>query len=181
MSLTGDFDALKRLERNMAELAQSSGPTQRQLARGVIGEVRNLLREQFTNGTGPDGSPLTPTVSGEPALVSRKLPQAITGSPVDGGAAMSLRIEWLEAHQHGHTFPPRQVAASAANVRNGRFVRVGKKASAIRGIRAHVIGPRVLPARPIVPEDGLPQRWVEGVSRGAGVALKAWHEKALSK
>jgi hypothetical protein len=186
MPLDGDFNGLRKLERSIADLSKTGGASQAQVARGVISEVRGLLREQFTSGIGPDGSPLTPTVRGRPALVSRKLPQAFTGSPIPGGAAMSLRVEWLEAHQHGHTFPSRQAAGQTMIFRKGKLVSQARAAKGWQGpkswqdvrSRAHTVGQRVLPARAIVPEGALPPRWAQAVGQGATNGMQAWYERA---
>ena len=70
-------------------------------------EVRGVLHEQFAKGIGPDGSAWKATKRNRPALISKKIPNSVGFYAVEKGVGFKMRIDWLEAHHRGHTFPAR--------------------------------------------------------------------------
>lgn len=196
MGLTGDFIGLRRLRRNVESLAQPDGKARVDLLAHVQTEVTGLLKEEFAKGIGPDGSAWQQTKSGRPALISKKLAGAFS-SRIDRGIVRftgKSKRDMLMAHQLGHTFKARKVAADKQFLSfnsKGKLVSARRvlKGSAFTGVMlrrgasqvfaaAHKIGERVLPARPIYPEGTLPTRWQEGIERGLVVGMEKWHERA---
>jgi hypothetical protein len=187
MPLTGNEAGVRQLRRDVEQLGKGEI-----LLAGARTEVKSLLREQFDQGIGPDGTPLQETVRHRPALISRKLPNAF-GSRIDQGAlrftAKSTR-DLLEAHQEGHVFKARKVAAQKQFLtfdRRGRMIKnsraLNKKGEVKRGVhqtfgRAHTVGERVLPARPIAPGPALPARYEQAIERGVTAGVMRWHDKA---
>lgn len=181
MGLTGDFGRLARLREAIANLGKPGAAAQFEIARSVIKEVRGVLREQFSKGEGPDGA-WQRTARGKPALVSRKLATTFVGAPVNGGAKFRARIPWLLAHHEGHVFPARSSAGHVLyRSRKGKLISA-KRAARGKGAygtkaRAHTVGARVLPARPIYPtrdESAMPAKWAAAINRGARAALEEW-------
>lgn len=188
MPLTGNTAGVRRLRRDVETLAQGEV-----LLVDMKSEVKGLIVEQFAKSIAPDGSPLQETVRGKPALVSRKLPNAFAGR-IDRGVlrfvAKSKR-DLLEGHQAGHVFKARQVGAQKQflTFKNGVLIKnsraLNKKGEVKRGVhqtfaRAHTVGERVLPVRPLVPVEGeeLPARYERALERGGSRGMMRWHEKA---
>jgi hypothetical protein len=193
MPLTGDVAQLRSLGRSFRDLHTPNTPTQTRLLTPVKQEIKSVLREEFSRSVDPSGASWEETVRGRAALLSKKLPFAFEFGVRDGvvvGVGKSKR-DLLDAHQEGHTFKARQVAAQKQFLtfdRNGRLVRkkraLNKKGLATRGThqtfaRAHTVGERVLPQRQIVPEgDTLPPLWEQAVERGLTSGMMDWHERA---
>jgi hypothetical protein len=189
MPLTGDFAGLARLRRNIEGLASPTGPGQRTLLAAVRSEVKQLLRTEFATSTGPNG-PWVPTVRGKPALASKKLAQAFESEVVAGGVRFRgvVNRDWLEAHQEGHTFKSRSVAAAKQFLTfnsKGRLIKakraLNKKGDVKRGVhqtfaRAHTVGERVLPQRLIAPQGGiLTPSWQAAIARGITNGMQRWY------
>jgi hypothetical protein len=188
VSLTGDFAGLRKLGRGMVGLAAPGGAGNDLLLAAVSGEVKGLLKEQFAQGTDPSGDPLELTKRGQPALVSKKLPGAFT-SRIDQGAVRFFgRVgrEWLDAHQLGHSFPPRAGGGQSLFFNeSGHLLRLG--ALSKRGLRTkfvservarqHVVGRRVLPKREMYPAGGLTPRWSDAIERGLVFGMYRWYER----
>jgi len=196
MPLTGDFDRLKRIAREMASMARTDGAGQKTLLRGVKQQVTLVLKEEFRTSTDPSGAHWKNTVRGQPAMQSKKLPQAFELELVDGavkGVGKSKR-DLLEALDQGHEFAARQVAANKQYLsfnRQGKLVKEGRlfnRAGQLRrGVqqvfaRAHAIGKRILPPRPIIPGGGgtLPARWDAAVRAGIAVGMN-WFAERLQR
>ncbi len=190
MGLKGDVAGLKKLRREIEDLANPKGRAQAEIARNVIREVRGVLKQEFAAGEGPYG-PWDLTKQGKPALISRKLPQDFKGAVIPGGALFYGRIPWLIAHHEGHTFPARQVAANKSfltfNAR-GRLIKasraLNKKGQAKRGVtqtfaKAHTVSARTLPPRPIYPTRGMPAKWSGPISRAGLAGMQAWQQRAV--
>lgn len=122
MPLTGDLRRLRGWALHIQSLGKPNGAKQQAIAKAVGYEVRELLKQEFSGGVGPDGE-WKRTVRGKPALISRKLPGDFKTSAVAGGVFVSSRIPWLRAHHEGHTFPARSVAGGRELFfnRKGRF------------------------------------------------------------
>ncbi len=176
MGLDGDFDKLRRLAASLRELDQASGEFQRQTSRHVIDEVRPVIRDQFVTGSGPYGA-WERTKRGKPALVSMKIPNSLSAKAVDGGPSFSFHIPWLGVHHSGHIFAPRQVEQGKAVQ---RFSRKGqlRTPSVFRG-RSHTVGRRVLPARPIYPDKGMPAKWGTAINAGVERGVRDWHSRSV--
>lgn len=143
------------------------------------------LRKEFRESHDPHGQAWQKRRDGGPALVSKKLPTAFT-STRDGATVRFVgRVhnrEWLDAHDQGHTFGPRKVDGRSVILRynaKGRLVRAKRFAKLKRGravfAKAHSIGKRVLPARPIIPRGALPAEWEKAI----GLAVEAGLHKKL--
>lgn len=187
MPLTGDYDGVRRLRTDVAKLATGAD-----LLRGIDREVKGLLRQEFASGSGPYGA-WRPTVRGRQALQSKKLPQAFTSEIGPTGLRYSAKSkrDLLTAHQEGHEFPARSVAANKQFLtfnRGGKLIKssraLNKKGEVKRGVyqrfaKAHTAGARVLPQRQVVPEgDELPPPWENAVTRGAEAGVQRWYDRA---
>lgn len=193
MAQTGDDAQLRSLARSFHDLHTPNTPTQQRLLKPVMQELKGVLREEFSKGIDPSGAAFQETVRGRAALISKKLPYAFDLAVRDGvvvGVGKSKR-DLLEAHQEGHTFQSRQVAAQQQFMtfdKNGRLIRnkraLNKKGEARRGVfqrfaGAHTVGERVLPQRQIIPTDGeqLPALWDRAVSDGITMGMNDWHDR----
>lgn len=187
MSVEVPEGALRQLRSDLGQLARGT-----LILRGIDRAVKVLLKEEFATGEGPYGK-WQPTVRGRQALESRKLATAFKSTIGPNGLRYSAKSkrDFLQAHQTGHEFPERQRAANQQFLtfnakgrltKNGRIL--NKKGEVKRGYyqifaRAHTVGMRVLPARPIIPEGAeLPPKWEQTVERGATAAVEKWHERA---
>lgn len=180
-SFTGTFDRLRRLRRNVVELANAGGQPQRQIAKEAQKDVKQLLREQFAEGRGPD-DPWERTADGEPALVSKKLPSDFEAQIRPGGLlrVQPSRATWLRAHHEGHVFTTRQGGGQVLTFnKSGRLVkraRISRQKFVFdRVARKHTVGRRVLKPRPIYPNDiAASPRWSTRIRAGQARAMKAW-------
>lgn len=182
--ITGAFKQLRRLRANLADLASPTGKAQRDVAREVEREVRQLIREQFRTGEGPDG-PHQPRADGRPGLMSRRLPSDYNFRIQPAGLwVQPSRARWLGVHQTGHTFPPRagggQVLTYNKSGKLLRGSRIAKQKFVFeRTARAHTIGQRVLPARPIYPTNiATSPRWSSRIVLGQRRAMLRWGARA---
>jgi hypothetical protein len=176
MGLTGDFAALKKLRRDLADLARPGGKGQTAIGKAVGLEGRKVLQQEFASGEGVAGEWAEKRRGGQ-ALKTKKIPSTITADPTGTGVLFRSVIDWLEAHQEGHIFPPRAAGGQVLTFgKNGRLL--SEKRARRRKLvfdvisKAHAIGQRVLPARPFFPIDALPPTWVEAVRRGATAVLE---------
>lgn len=188
MPLAGDLRRLKGWAAHVATLGTPNSAPQRAIAAEVGRAVRGVLKQQFSTGTSPTGQPWQPKVNGKPALISKKLPGDFTTSPVAKGVFTTSRIPWLRAHHEGHVFPPRQSAGghSLWFDQNNRVIKMGRltkralRMTFVREsvVRAHLVGRRVLPARPIYPEGAMPAPWAAALNRGIDAGMLKWRAAA---
>lgn len=193
MPITGDGERkLEQIGKSLGELGSRGSPAQERMLTPVKQEIKTLLRDEFSKSIGPTGESWQETVRGRAALVSKKLPYAFDFGIRDGvvvGVGKTKR-DLLDAHQEGHTFRERQVAAQQQFLtfdKNGKLIRkaraLNKKGEARRGVyqtfaRAHTIGERVLPQRQIIPEGSeLPKPWDDAVERGLSKGMEQWSER----
>lgn len=192
MPLTGDFRGLRHLSKSLESIADPDGKGRETLIGGVQGEIKEVLREEFAKGVGPDGSTWQETVRHRPALISKKLPTAF-GSRIDRGIVRFIgqsKRDMLVAHQFGHAFAARKVAANKHYLNfnsKGKLVaerRIFRKDGTVRRgtyqrfAAAHTVRERVLVARQIYPIGTLPLRWEEAIRRGLTDGMKRWGERA---
>lgn len=108
MPITGDLAALRRASKMLGALASPKGSTaKRVLLNPAAKAVKEVIKEQFADGIGPDGSPNRETKQGKPALESEKLARgAVTVTAEDGRIrGVAKNPKWsakLDAHQKGH-------------------------------------------------------------------------------
>lgn len=120
MALTGDFAGIAAQREELADLSQVNGRAFDGVKRAVRDRTKPLLQSEFASSSGPTGRAWARRVDNRPALVSRKLPGTVYAARSEEGLVFGLRRSWLESHQKGHHFPPRQQAArSRAEVRSG--------------------------------------------------------------
>lgn len=184
MPITGDFAKLKKLSRSLRDMANKTGNTQRDVARATIPKIKKVFAEQFKTGAGPDG-PWLQTKRGKQALQSRKLASDFKGRAIPGGVSFWSPVKWIMTHHRGQVFAARHAAARASILRfNGkgrlvtakRFEKI-KKGRAVFA-RAHTIGARTLPARPLYPTRSLPSKWAAAINAGALEAMRRWRAAA---
>lgn len=189
MGLSVDFNRLKRIQR-LTTPQQMAAP----ILRGIKQQVGLLLKSEFATGTGPSGDKWKPTVRGRQPLQSRKLASAfdITADADSVRGVGKSKRDMLTAHQEGRVFKSRRVVENKQYLtfdKRGRLIRnsraLNRKGDVKRGVRqtfarAHTVGQRVLPARPIIPDrDGeLPANWVAAVNAGAVQGMQWWSERA---
>lgn len=114
MALRGPFSEVRRLRRQLAELARPGSTAQRQVMAGVVPVVKQLFAEQFKSGTDPSGAVHKPRVDGKPALVSEKLARGALKVEVVGtglvAAPKTKHIgDILTTQDEGHVFAPQSV------------------------------------------------------------------------
>lgn len=181
MPISGDFGKLERLAQNMRDLAKKNGKAQKAVASATVPKIKQVWREQFKSGVGPDG-PWARTKAGKQPLASRKIGSDFKGVPVAGGVLFKSPVKWLSAHHYGQTFPARSVAARQNIL---RFNKKGKLVTAKRFDKlkkgravfaaAHAVGSRRLPPRPLYPTNGrMPDRWAKAINDGAAEAMRRW-------
>src|SRR5690349_19485394 len=191
MALTGDFNEVSAVRASMRELGLTSGRAQRDIAKEVAKEVRGLLRAEFASGEGTEGA-WARTVRGKQALQSKRLAGGdFQDTAIPGGVEFVSKIDWLQAHQEGHTWAAREAGGQSLFLNEkGRVLRLGKLSK--RGLRVkfveekvarqHTVGERELPARPIIPEGSdMPAAWSDAISRGAEAGVKRWYDRATGK
>jgi len=192
---------------------QKTVSERQQVTRAMAKVIKDVIGEQFAAGIDPYGRQQPELKGGGEAFVSEKLGRAIKLTPrpdgVEGVGELKAskgrdsRRQWLDAHQKGHVFPPRQVSggrqafnAKGERVKLGQLARQAKNAtrrvtvgqreaywqerkrtSRFRGhlvhVRSHRIGERVLRVRLIYPDQGVGARW--------GGRIKGAISEALSK
>lgn len=123
MPLTGDTRALQALQKNLRALGTPGSPAERRFLATVRKPLKPAVQAMYTSGTGPDGA-WTPRADGKPALVSAKLPGMVAIARIPGGFLIAWRRAWMAAHDEGHTFAARAVAAGRSLFfsKNGRLV-----------------------------------------------------------
>lgn len=203
MPLTGDFVALRKLERQLQDLSKPGSASQKLIANGVAKSLKELVKQQFLSGVGPYGE-WQRTKRGKPALLSRKLASGFKATVIPGGLVIRLSppestvTRWLFTHHEGFTFPARAVKGGQTRFfnRSGRLIRheramrwvdrdkdgkfqaVFKRGVFRRVTKAHVIGSRQLPERPLWPSHGMSESWADAINKGARDGMDAWYRKA---
>ena len=176
------------MAREIEKLGKPRSDVRDKIARAVVVEVRGVLREQFGNGTSPDGTPWQVTKRGKPALLSKKLPQDFAGVPTDVGASFFSRVPWLKAHHDGHVFPARTQVLTFNQ--KGKLARRSKKVFDIATRKGRHIGKfvfdvvapiksRILPERPIYPRARMTEKWGAAVNRGIESQQAAFNKATL--
>lgn len=183
MALRGAFGRVDAVSRAMKSLAKPGSTAQAGVIKAVGVALKRQIKKQFATSTGPDDEPWAPRKDGKPSLASKKLASRINLKVAGTGLRGWSRIPWLEAHQEGHVFPSRRGAAQWLRFnKKGRLVKAKrfeklKRGRAVLG-RAHVVGQRVLPARPIRPVGGMTAPWAAAVNAGAREGMRAWYARA---
>lgn len=186
--LTGDSKRLQKLEQSLRELGQRDGTMLTEATKQIAKNIKDTLKEEFSQGEGPYGAWLR-TVRGRTALLSRKLPQAFAFRADNFVLKFFLRVPWLTAHQTGYKFSARQAKSQSLFFNEeGRLLKLGrlngarlKKINFVQEVkgRAHTVGARVLPARPIFPTSaGVPPKWAQRINEGANYGMQRWYQKA---
>ena len=159
---------LKSPDAVIAKLSATMKTAADAVVKSVERAARGELQREFRDSIDPDGNSWKARADGKPALVSKKLPGAFTSKIVGNTIVFVGRVarDWLRVQSEGHSFPSRNVAARATVLRfdrKGRMVKAKRFEKIKKGravfARAHTIGRRTLPARPIVPGASLPARW----------------------
>lgn len=180
MPLTGPFGRVEALAKNMRDLASKNGKAQKAIGSATVPRIRKVWKEQFRTGVGPDGAWERNRNGGQP-LDSRKLAADFKGKVMPGGVLFSSPVKWLMAHHRGHVFAARSVANRQNVMRfnaKGRLVKTKRFEKLKRGVavfaRAHRVGQRRLPARPLYPTRSIPVVWARAINEGAAEAMRRW-------
>ena len=185
-SFGGDFRKTRALEKKLAELAKKGGKQQADIARATVPPIRKVWKDQLRSGIGPDGR-WQLNKDGSQPLDSRKLGNDFSGKAIPGGVEFRHPFGELEAHNQGHVFQARQVAAArAARAFNGRgrqvtlkkLMKLKRGRATFTATRGHRVGVRVLPERRLYPEGRLPDNWAKAVNAGALEAMRRWRLNA---
>ena len=184
MPITGDLARLSRLAEGMKEYADPESRARLEMAGAVATAVKTLVRAEFSEGIDPSGAAWARTKGGRQALQSKKLAPSVKSYPTATGVLFESRIPWLQAHQEGHTFPARAAVSREAliNPRSGRFISATRAAKMkfvlVAAPKAHTVKARVLPARPVFPDEtSLPERWQLAAESAVGGVVKAWADR----
>jgi hypothetical protein len=209
MGLSGPFERLEQLQRQLVALGRPGSSAQRAVGQAVAKRLKAQIKHQFATGTGPDGAPqLARKKDGRPGLVSRKLGNAVKVQVTDQGLVGSSKVDWLEAHQHGHTWPPRRaqgqrlmqdargrfmsfsrfvhLASVSTRFQNGAWdgyaqrTREGSWRYVAARVRAavHMVGSRILQPRLVYPEGALTSPWAHAIAEGIRDGLTAFFQRA---
>lgn len=196
MPLTGDLAGLRKASRSFGAMATAGSAPRIAMLDDVKRQGLLLLKQEFATSTSATGDPFQETVRGKPALLSRSLPYAFDGRVDRDSLRFIGRVsrDWLDAVQDGHVFKARTVEANRQFLsfnRKGKLVREGRvlkkngelrKGSHQTFAKAHTIGQRILPPRPMVPATSsgdLPPPWDSAVKAGLAVGFGRWADRAL--
>lgn len=140
MAFTGDFAAVRRLQRTMLALSQPGSSTQRRVMAPVVPAVKALFSEQFREGIGPDGVKLKPRKDGKPALQSEKLARGavkveIVGTGVNVAARNSHLDDILTTQDEGHVFAPHTTSQFRVRGKSATTSRLVSKTKFLRRVR----------------------------------------------
>jgi hypothetical protein len=192
MGIDAPIAKLQSIQRSMESLSSPNGAANKTILRGIKQQVIILLKNQFSTSTGPDGQGWDPTKRGDPALSSNKMIGMFALEIGEGSVTGigSSKRDLLTAHQEGHVFPARKVAAQKQFLtfgKRGQIVKTGRILNKKGGVKkgyyqryaaAHVVSSRVLPARPMIPTGSeLPPTWSAAVKAGVSVGMQWWAEK----
>lgn len=115
MAIVGDLAGFKRAQKAIDRAAKGDPAMMRKIQTRSIRLLKDLVKEQFAKGIGPDGSPNRQRKIGGPALKSEKLARGALDARIQGDAIVFFakdsagRLDkMLEGHQAGVVFPPRK-------------------------------------------------------------------------
>jgi len=181
-SLTGDFGKLRGAVVKLKKMA--SGATAEDVAEAAAPEIRALVRQQFTQGTSPYGTAWAPLA---PATLKKHGPPPLTDTGemkggIEVGASGTTIEVWVPApaslHQGGwrrKLKKPRQRKARIFfNADTGERIGTSKDVAKAK-VRRFVAGRREVvavithgtggPARPILPNGRLPDKWRQRIRK----------------
>lgn len=146
----------KEVIRAIQELQKKAG-SMKPAMNSIGGALKTRVQMGFLTSTAPDGTPWKRLKhrSGKPLMDTRVLRNSITFNATDDQVEVGTNIEYGAVHQFG---------------------KAGKKRTFVRRITQAFGKPLKfpvwqtvrnaqwsLPARPFLPESGLPQKWVDGI------------------
>lgn len=134
MAIVGDLAGFKRAQKAIERAAKQDDVLIKRMQRASVRAIKDLVKQQFRQGIGPDGSANRQTKTGERALKSEKLGRGALDAEVVGSAVrFYVKAEakrWdvkLAAHQTGVVFPPRKAGGQWLRYNaKGRLISYGK-------------------------------------------------------
>lgn len=171
MGLTGSGAAqLRSLAKRLDALGQKGGPVEQRMIREAGRAVRQVQAQSISAGESPYGDRWPLNRNGEQAFArSKRIRGAFGVQEALGKVRIYGRIDWLEAHQTGHVFPPRSQSQRFARIR-GRFVSFARARRRKRGVSYGQFSAsyrrRVLPQRQLLPtvRQGMPDTWARRIN-----------------
>lgn len=149
---------LRALRDRIAAMAKP--PFQTRVAQLCAAAAMKKIADGFRESRDQEGHPWLPLASrrGKPLLDTGRLRASYAVEPIAGGFRIGTAVAYAGYHQFGTR--PRHVASRAArqNAR-GRFVGKRARTGYLLRIRAHEN--RGIPARPMLPVNGVPPSWSE--------------------
>lgn len=157
MSVKGDFGGIKRVQTkiaNASDLIRSGEMSQ------VLAETaRGLVDLGFETGTDPGGGAWAPLSErdGQPLRDTRRLQSSFTYETTPEGFEVGTNVEYAATHQFGAVIKPVNAKALAWKTRGGT---------------KHFAQRVVIPKRPMLPNDPLPDRWEKALTEAANDAMR---------
>lgn len=186
IKINGDFKFVEKLRDKLARL--SDGQTLA-LSKAMAEKAVDLVRQGFAEQVAPDGTAWAPLKRQRARQGKRKASDRIlqdTGRMRNSfavravsaeGFTVGTDVEYAAHHQFGTKGRTKAYSRSQAVNKRGKFMKHAKAAKQKRG----AVGFRILnfqagggkiPARPMLPEGELPERWQKPLERTATTFLK---------
>ncbi len=153
MGVAGDFAALAKIRGQVARLPVRG---KERILQACAQEGRLLVEQGFEAGRAPSGAPWAPVRrGGQPLRDTGRLLASLTPRVTGGGFVIETTVRYADVHQRGATIASKKKGRSLGTPKAGWF-----------GVRV------TIPARPFLPEDGLPGAWEVRLVEAASDALQ---------
>lgn len=178
MPLTGNFAELRNLQRKFVDLATPGSDGERAILGAVKRRLKPVLAKQYRGGQPIDGGAWKARKAGGPALQSRKLGSAVRITRRNGGVVVVYMVDWLRAHDEGHTYKSRDRLYLKTYSVTGELLsrRKAKKRTAVYDVPTvrHRVKEWTLPARRQYPRS-ITGPMQEAIIFGFRAGMADWH------
>ena len=178
MPLTGNFAELRNLRRKVVDLATPGSDSEKTIIGAVKRRLKPVLAKQYRGGQPITGGTWKARKAGGPALQSRRLGSAIRIMRRIGGVVVVYMVEWLRAHDEGHTYRSRDQSYLKTYSVTGELLnkRKAKKRTAVYDVptRVHRVKEWTLPARRQYPRS-ITAPMHEAIASGFRAGMAEWH------
>lgn len=156
MSASVEVKGLAELQQRLAQVAD--GKATKAVSKQIAIEAQVLVGESFQKGQAPDGSPWAPPRfrNGQPLRDTGRLGASIIVTDTGSGFEVGTNVLYAGVHQHG-------AVITAKRARQLYSKKLG------RGFGKSV----KIPARPFLPVDAPPGRWLDRFREAAEDTLEA--------
>ena len=180
MGIRGDFNELNELHRRVRDAGR--GGLKERLLKAAAAEARTQIALEFRGGVDPDGRPWAPLKyrRGQILRKTGRLANSFTSSVTANGFRVGTNVEYAPFHQHGtkgHQAHTRfQPIGGKGRFASRKSRGAGKrKVTKLRQLNFQA-GGGAIPARQMVPEGKLTQRWSTAIDRAMASAAKNFFE-----